>query len=100
VLIATATEASMEDWIDRLAAALGEDPLSETETTRLLGVSREIAHRVERKITPLAAFLLGSATGRSVAGGASRADALAVALDSLERLLPAPPPEGRSPRGE
>ena len=53
----------MEDWIDRLAAALGEDPLSESETTRLLGVSREVAHRVERKITPLAAFLLGSATG-------------------------------------
>ena len=47
----------MEDWIDRLAAALGEDPLSESETTRLLGVSREVAHRVERKITPLAAFL-------------------------------------------
>jgi hypothetical protein len=100
VLTATAMEASMEDWIDRLAAALGEDPLSETETTRLLGVSREVAHRVERKITPLAAFLLGSATGRSVAGGASRADALAAALDSLERLLPTPPPEGRNPRGE
>jgi len=90
----------MEDWIDRLAAALGEDPLSETETTRLLGVSREVAHRVERKITPLAAFLLGSATARSVAGGVSRADALAPALDTLERLLPASPPEGRSPSAE
>jgi Domain of unknown function (DUF6457) len=90
----------MEDWIDRLAAALGEDPLSETETTRLLGVSREVAHRVERKITPLAAFLLGSATGRSVAAGASRADALAAALGTLERLLPASPPEGRNPPAE
>ena len=96
----------MEDWIDRLAAALGEDPLSESETTRLLGVSREVAHRVERKITPLAAFLLGSATGGSVAGGASRADALAAALATLERLLPASPPgpasppEGRSPSAE
>ena len=87
----------MEDWIDRLAAALGEDPLSETETTRLLGVSREVAHRVERKITPLAAFLLGSATGRSVAGGASRADSLAAALATLERLLPTSPPEPASP---
>ena len=56
----------MEDWIDRLAAALGEDPLSETETTRLLGVS----------------------------------DALAAALDTLERLLPASPPEARSPSAE
>jgi hypothetical protein len=100
VLTATAMEASMEDWIDRLAAALGEDPLSETESTRLLGVSREVAHRVERKITPLAAFLLGLATGRSAAGGASRADALTAALDTLERLLPAPAPEGRSPSAE
>jgi len=100
VLTATAMEASMEDWIDRLAAALGEDPLSETETTRLLGVSREVAHRVERKITPLAAFLLGSATGGSVAGGVSRPDALAAALATLERLLPASPPEGRSPSAE
>ena len=90
----------MEDWIDRLAAALGEDPLSETETTRLLGVSREVAHRVERKITPLAAFLLGSATGGSVAGGASRGDALALALDTLERLLPEAAPEGRNPPAE
>jgi len=90
----------MEDWIDRLAAALGEAPLSETETTRLLGVSREVAHRVERKITPLAAFLLGSATSRSVAGGVSRADALAAALDTLGRLLPASRPGGQSPSAE
>jgi Domain of unknown function (DUF6457) len=90
----------MEDWIDRLAAALGEEPLSESETTRLLGVSREVAHRVERKITPLAAFLLGSATGGGVAGGVSRADALATALATLERLLPASPPEGGSPSAE
>jgi hypothetical protein len=55
---------------------------------------------VERKITPLAAFLLGSATGGSVAGGVSRADALAAALATLERFLPASPPEGRSPPAE
>jgi len=100
VLTATAMEASMEDWIDRLAAALGEAPLSENETTRLLGVSREVAHRVERKITPLAAFLLGSATSRSVAGGVSRADALAAAIDTLGRLLPASRSEGQSPSAE
>jgi hypothetical protein len=52
---------------------------------------------VERKITPLAAFLLGSATGRSIAGGASREDALRVALTTLEGLLPPTPPEGRTP---
>jgi hypothetical protein len=84
----------MEAWIDRLAAALGEDPLTEAETTRLLGSARDVAHRVERRITPLAAFLLGSATGRGLAGGASRDAALASALEALEGLLPDESAEG------
>jgi len=84
----------MDAWIDRLAAALGEDPLTEAETTRLLGSARDVAHRVERRITPLAAFLLGSATGRELAGGASRDAALASTLEALEGLLPDEPDEG------
>ena len=78
----------MDAWIDRLAVALGEDPLTDEETDRLLRSSREVAHRVERKTTPLAAFLLGSASGRAGAGGASRAQALAGVLETLESLLP------------
>lgn len=88
----------MAAWIDRFAEELGEQALTDAEATRLLGSAREVAHRVERKITPLAAFLLGAATGRGAAGGASRQDALAVSLEALERVLPAPPPEGRTPR--
>ena len=84
----------MDAWIDRLAAALGEDPLTEAETTRLLGSARDVAHRVERRITPLAAFLLGSATGRGLAAGASRDAALASALETLEGLLPDESAEG------
>ena len=84
----------MDEWIDRLAAALGEDPLSDAETTRLLGSARDVAHRVERKITPLATFLLGTATGRRMAGGVSRDEALASALETLEGLLPDEPAEG------
>jgi len=84
----------MDAWIDRLAAALGEDPLTDAETTRLLGSARDVAHRVERRITPLAAFLLGSATGRELAGGASRDAALASTLEALEGLLPDEPDEG------
>jgi hypothetical protein len=83
----------MDAWIDRLAAALGEDALTEAETTRLLGSARDVAHRVERRITPLAAFLLGSAAGRTMAGGASRDVALASALETLEGLLPEEPEE-------
>lgn len=81
----------MEAWIDRLAAALDEEPLTDAEATRLLGSARDVAHRVERKITPLAAFLLGAATGRRVAEGGSRRDALGSALGTLEDLLPPGP---------
>jgi hypothetical protein len=78
----------MDDWIDRLAGALGEDPLTEEETGRLLRAARDVAHRVERKTTPLAAFLLGSAAGRGVAGGASRDQALSAVLETLASMLP------------
>ena len=78
----------MEAWIDRLAEVLGEDPLSSAETARLLGAARDVAHRVERKITPLAAFLLGSAVGRGMAGGAPRPQAFAAAFESLGSVLP------------
>ncbi|HLB62334.1 MAG TPA: DUF6457 domain-containing protein [Actinomycetota bacterium] len=83
----------MEIWIDELAGALGEDPLSDEETERLLDVARDVAHRVERKITPLAAFVIGSAVGRGLASGASRTDATAAALETVERLLPEAPAE-------
>lgn len=78
----------MQDWIDRLSETLGEDPLSREEEARILSVARDVAHRVERRITPLAAFLLGSAVGRSLAAGASRQEALAVSIGTIERLLP------------
>ncbi len=84
----------MHAWIDRLAETLGDEPPSETETTRLLAASRDVAHRVERKMTPLAAFLLGSAVARSVARGRDRAQALDEVLADLERLLPPAPAEG------
>jgi hypothetical protein len=81
----------MEAWIDELAAALGEDGLSREEVGRLLGVARDVAHRVERKVTPLATFLLGAAFARSVAGGASRADAMTAAVETVEAHLPDEP---------
>jgi hypothetical protein len=47
------------EWLDDLAATLGVPPLTDAEAEALLAVSREVAHGVERKATPLAAFLLG-----------------------------------------
>ena len=90
----------MEAWIDQLAEALGEDTLSARETAELLQAARDVAHRVERRITPLATFLLGSAVGRGLAGGASRGDALQAALDTVRSLLPeGSPRDGRAAEG-
>jgi hypothetical protein len=85
----------MEEWLDRLASELGDDPLSAEEADRLLAFSREVAHRVERRITPISTFLLGAAVGRGTAGGTDRVEALARALATVEALLPdAPAAEG------
>ena len=81
----------METWIDDLARALGEEPLSSTEVDSLLGVARDVAHGVERKITPLSTFLLGAAVGRRLAGGAGRGEALADSLGILRGTLPETP---------
>ena len=80
----------MEGWIDELAQALGEEALTREEANDLLGAARDVAHRVERKITPLATFLLGSSVGRAMREGATREEALRRALETTEGLLPAP----------
>lgn len=84
----------MDDWIDQLAAALGEEPPSPEEANQLLGVARDVAHRVERKVTPLATFLLGSAVGREVSAGTRRSDAMRAALETLRSALPEDRAEG------
>ena len=83
----------MEGWLDRLAEALGDESLSAQEAERLLGAARDVAHRVERKATPLATFLVGSAVGRATAARSGRDEALAAALRTLEGLLPETPVE-------
>ena len=83
----------MDGWIDELAAELGEDPLTQDEVVRLLGAARDVAHRVERKTTPLAAFLLGTAIGRAEGSGMDRPRAMADVFDTLERVLPEAPPD-------
>lgn len=83
----------MDDWLEGLARALGEEALTGEEAERLLGVARDVAHRVERRVTPLAAFLVGTAVGRASAGGSARGEALSTALEALEGLLPEPTAE-------
>jgi hypothetical protein len=78
----------MEDWIDELASSLGVAPLTPAERNALLGAARDVAHRVERKITPLSTFLLGEAVGREEKGATGRDDALRTVLDRLASLIP------------
>jgi hypothetical protein len=83
----------MDTWIDQLAGLLGEDRLSEEEISQLLSVARDVAHGVERRITPLSTFLLGAAVGRSQAGGAGRHEAIEAVMDPVRSILPARVPE-------
>ena len=81
----------MDNWIDELARGVGEEPLTAAEIEQLLDAARDVAHRVERKFTPLSTFVIGCAVGRKVADGADRAETLSAILRELEALLP---PEG------
>ena len=50
----------MEDWLDRYAEALGEDPVTPDEMGALLRLAREVAHRTQdRRLAPLSTFLAG-----------------------------------------
>ncbi len=80
----------MGEWIDDLAAACGQEPLTDRDTEDLLRIAREVAHRVERKGTPLATFLLGMHVAAEVEKGRPRATALAEGIGLIEGLLPAP----------
>ena len=81
----------MTGWIDDLAGTLGEGRLSEDEISTLLEVARDVAHGVERKVTPLSTFLVGCAVGRRMAGGSPRDEALAAVLSELRTVLPGGP---------
>ena len=86
----------MSEWIDELAETFGLEPLTQGETDRLLHIAREVAHRVERKGTPLAAFQMGMDVASRVAAAASRDAAIRDSIVAVEVLLPATPdPEMR-----
>jgi hypothetical protein len=53
---------TMEDeWLHRLATILGVDPVDEAQIGDILDAARDVAHNVERKLTPVSTFLLGAA---------------------------------------
>ncbi|HEY7668223.1 MAG TPA: DUF6457 domain-containing protein [Actinomycetota bacterium] len=79
----------MQDWLRTAADRLGVDPVDDDMQERLLGAARDVAHGVERKLTPIATFLLGVAVERRAAGGQERAAAFGAALADLERAIDA-----------
>lgn len=83
-----------EEWLKRLADDLGEPPVSPREMGQVLKLAREVAHAVERKLAPPAAFLAGVYAGRRAGEGASREEALAEAVRAGFGLLPDRPSDG------
>lgn len=87
-------EGAETDWINRLAAALGESDgteLTEAETGALLDAARDVAHGTgDRRNAPLACFVLGRWVGARVAAGASGEAALSEGTAALTRILAAP----------
>jgi len=77
------------EWIDELAGTLAQEPLTEGEVATLLATARSVAHRVERRVTPLSAFLLGCAVGQGLQDGtATRAELVRETIAQLEAVLP------------
>jgi hypothetical protein len=79
----------MTDWLMQTASTLGVEPLDEDAQERLLGAARGVAHGVERKLTPIATYMLGEAVERRVGEGESRREAFASAIADLERAIDA-----------
>ena len=77
------------EWIEELAVSFGIDPLGPHEITDLLDAARDVAHGVERKVTPVATYLVGMAVQRKLAEGRPHGEALAEALADLRRSIPA-----------
>jgi Domain of unknown function (DUF6457) len=84
------------DPIERLADALAVEAPTSRETADILAVARDVAHTMERRITPVSTFLLGISVQRRVAAGASHEDAFAGAIADLRAAVPEHDEEDRS----
>ena len=79
----------MDEWMDKLAAALGEEPMEAREIGAILKMARDVAHGVERRLAPLSTFVAGVHVGRRIAQGSPKEDALAEAVEAARALIPA-----------
>ena len=84
----------MSEWTAHLAATLNVTPPTSAGEEALLHVSRDVAHRVERKDTPVSAYLMGVAAGLRIAGGADPGAALDEVVTLVTGALPPAPTLG------
>ena len=82
--------------MEQAAAVVGQEPLRDDEVATILRLARDVAHGVERKAAPVAAYLAGLAAGAG--GAADRADALREAVRGIIATIPPPEPRGSDPR--
>jgi hypothetical protein len=79
----------VDDWTDQAARALGLEEMRADEVAIVLRLARDVAHGVERKMAPIAAFLVGAAVGRADAVGAGhRPEELRAAVATIRPLIP------------
>jgi len=83
----------MDEWVDRLADALGERRVDPKEAGAILKLAREVAHGVERRLAPLSAYVAGLYVGREVTEGTASSEALDEALRAARSLIPETGPE-------
>jgi len=84
----------VDEWMERMAQALGEEPLTPEEVGAVLKLARDVAHGGERKGAPLSTFLAGVHAGRQEGTGVPRREALARAVEVAQELIPPQPDEG------
>lgn len=84
------------EWLDRIAQAFELDAPTNEEIAAVLDAARDVAHGVERRITPVSTFLVGMHVERRVASGTSRGEALASSIATLRATLPTGPAEEAS----
>jgi hypothetical protein len=87
-------------WLDEAAAALEVEPLGRRESADVLNAGREVARAVERRLTPLASFLLGASVQRRIDAGTPRVDAFPQALAALRAVVPMDPTDDTERSGE
>lgn len=74
----------LDEWTNRVVAALGLDP-ADIDRGLVLDLARDVAHSVARPAAPLTAFLVGLAAGRAGGDAAAFRDA----AERVRGLLPA-----------